>query len=200
MTSAPGSPRSDRPAGRPARSGRGLRPTRVVALALVVLVILEVLAIRLVDSLIGPWWTILVLLGSSLLGAWLIKREGGRAWRALGQALREGRMPATELADGIVVLVGGLLLVVPGFVTDLIGLVLILPLTRPVARGLLAGAIGNRVLARAQFVAGPGVTGTPSGPTAAGGPASGPAGAQRSASSDEVIEGEVVEGEVVDDD
>ncbi|MEO7753581.1 MAG: FxsA family protein [Terracoccus sp.] len=191
MTSSPGAP------GAPRR--RGLRPTRVVGLAMVVLIILEVLAIRLVDSLVGPWWTILVLLGSSLLGAWLIKREGGRAWRALGQALREGRMPATELADGIVVLVGGLLLVVPGFVTDIVGLVLILPFTRPVARGLLAGAIANRVLARAEFATGPGVTGTPAGPTSSapntstGGPASGPAGPQRSASSDEVIEGEVVE-------
>ncbi len=196
MSTAPGSPRPPRPS----RKGRrGFRPTRVAGLAVVVLIILEVLAIRLVDDLIGPWWTILVLLGSSLLGAWLIKREGGRAWRALGRALREGRMPATELADGVVVLVGGLLLVVPGFVTDLVGLVLILPFTRPVARGLLAGAISNRVLARAEFMTGPGVTG-PSGGTArrsetgpSSGPATGPDGPRRSASSDEVIEGEVVE-------
>ncbi len=116
--------------------------------------------------------------------------RAGRAWRALGQALREGRMPAAELADGIVVLVGGLLLVVPGFVTDLVGLVLILPLTRPVARGLLAGAISNRVLARADLVTGPGVTGTPAGPgRCRHARRSGPAGPQRSASSDEVDRG-----------
>ena len=80
--------------------------------------IIEIMVIIAVGQAIGGWPTFLLLVATSLLGAWLITREGGRAWRALDQALRSGRMPARELADGVVVLVGGTLLLVPGFVTD----------------------------------------------------------------------------------
>ena len=90
-----------------------------MAAALLLLVpVIEIMVIIAVGQAIGGWPTFLLLIATSALGAWLIKREGGRAWRALGQALREGRMPARELADGVVVLVGGTLLLVPGFVTD----------------------------------------------------------------------------------
>lgn len=171
---------------------RRLRPTRLAGAGVVLLVLLEIVVIGLVSSWIGGWWTFALLVGTSLLGAWLIAREGGRAWRALGQALAEGRMPARELADGIIVLVGGLLLLLPGFITDLAGLLLVLPFTRPVARTLLAGAISSHVVARVDFYAEElSVTGGPEAP---------PEGPRRSAASTEVVEGEVIEGHVVDDD
>ena len=96
--------------------------------------LLEIFVLIQVGQVIGPWWTILLLVVSGVLGTWLIRREGGRAWRALSEALQTGRMPARELADGALILVGGTLMLAPGFVTDAVGMLLILPLTRPVAR------------------------------------------------------------------
>ena len=81
-----------------------------------------------------------------MLGTWLIRREGGRAWRALTEALQTGRMPARELADGALILIGGTLMLAPGFVTDAVGVLLILPITRPVARRLLTGVVARRLL------------------------------------------------------
>ena len=79
-----------------------------------------------------------------LLGAWLIKHEGGRAWRALRDALQSGRMPAAEIADGALILIGGTLMLAPGFITDAFGILLILPVTRPFFRRLLAAAVVAR--------------------------------------------------------
>ena len=71
-----------------------------------------------VGQLVGPWWTIALLVLDSMVGAWLIKREGGRAWKALREALQGGRMPAREIADGALILIGGTLMLSPGFVLD----------------------------------------------------------------------------------
>ena len=109
--------------------------------------LLEIYVLIQVGQVIGPWWTILLLVLDSILGTWLIKREGSRAWRALRQALETGRMPGKELADGALILIGGTLMLSPGFVTDAFGVLLILPLTRPAARRLLSAVIGKRLLA-----------------------------------------------------
>jgi UPF0716 protein FxsA len=107
--------------------------------------LLEIYLIVQLGQAVGPWWTILILIAAGALGSWLVKREGGRAWRALNEALSSGRMPSKELADGALVLVGGTLLVTPGFVSDVVGLFCILPLTRPVARRALARVIARRL-------------------------------------------------------
>jgi UPF0716 protein FxsA len=109
--------------------------------------LLEIYVLIQVGQVIGPWWTILLLVLDSILGTWLIKREGSRAWQALRQALETGRMPGKELADGALILVGGTLMLSPGFVTDLLGILLILPVTRPAARRVLSAVIGRRLLA-----------------------------------------------------
>ena len=82
----------------------------------------------------------------SILGSWVIKREGGRAWQALRRALESGRMPARELADGALILVGGTLMLSPGFVTDAFGVLMILPWTRPLARRALTRLVERRLL------------------------------------------------------
>jgi len=119
-------------------------------LALVVLFVgvplVEIWFLIQVGQVIGPWWTILLLIAASMLGTWLIKREGSRAWRALTDALRTGRMPARELADGALILVGGTLMLTPGFLSDAVGVLLILPMTRPLARRGLTRLIGSRLL------------------------------------------------------
>ena len=114
--------------------------------AFVVVPLLEIWTILQVGRVIGPWWTIALLVVDSIIGSWLVKHEGGRAWQALQQALHSGRMPARELADGALILIGGTLMLSPGFVTDLVGIVLILPVTRPVARRLLTRVVERRLL------------------------------------------------------
>ncbi|MGC4111962.1 MAG: FxsA family protein [Nocardioides sp.] len=137
MSSSPFRPRRLR-----RRSGWGW-----LLLALFVLVpIVEIYVIIQVGQVIGPWWTIALLIADSIFGTWLVKREGRRAWRALTTTLQSGRMPSRELADGALILVGGTLMVSPGFVTDVFGILMILPFTRPLARTLLARYVGRRLL------------------------------------------------------
>ena len=98
-----------------------------------------------IGHVIGVWWTLAILVGEAMLGAWLVRREGTRAWKALNDAFASGRMPTGELADTALVLVGGVLLVMPGFITDVFGLLFLLPFTRPLARKVLAFFIARRM-------------------------------------------------------
>jgi UPF0716 protein FxsA len=134
--------------------------TWVLFVAFVVVPILEIYVLIQVGQVIGPWWTVLLLILDSILGSWLIKREGGRAWQALRSALENGRMPARELADGALILIGGTLMLSPGFVTDVFGIVLILPFTRPIARRLLTQVVSRRLLATNARRPGPGSGGS----------------------------------------
>lgn len=117
----------------------------VLAGLFVVVPIVEIWCLIQIGQVIGPWWTILLLVADGVLGSLLVKREGRRAWRALTRAIEQHKLPHQELADGALVLVGGTLLLTPGFVTDVVGLVCILPFTRPIARRVLTGAIARRV-------------------------------------------------------
>jgi UPF0716 protein FxsA len=132
--------------------------------AFIVVPLVEIYVLIQVGQVIGPWWTILLLILDSLFGTWLIRREGGRAWLALRVALESGRMPARELADGALILVGGTLMLTPGFVTDAFGILLILPFTRPVARRMLTQLVSRRLLAGYTTRPGPG----PGGPVVRG--------------------------------
>lgn len=107
--------------------------------------VLEVWLLIEVGHAIGAGWTLLVLLAEAVLGGWLVRREGRRAWSALTGAVGTGRLPTGELADAALVLVGGVLLFLPGFVTDVVGFVFLLPLTRPAARRLVAFLVARRV-------------------------------------------------------
>lgn len=129
-------------------AGRRSRVLGILAILLLVVPIVEVAVIVAVGRTIGGWPTLGLLLLESAIGAWVVQREGGRAWQALRSALRTGRMPARELTEGILVLVGGTLLLTPGFVSDVVGFCCVLPFTRPVARRMLEGAIRRRLLGR----------------------------------------------------
>jgi UPF0716 protein FxsA len=155
----------------PGRRRRSGLAWLLVALFIVVPLV-EIYVIIQVGQAIGPWWTILLLIADSIFGAWLIRVEGSRAWRALRQALDSGRMPAKELADGALILIGGTLMLAPGFVTDAVGILIILPFTRPVFRRLLTRVVASRLV-----VIGPGTAQRP-------GPAP---------------DGPVIRGEVVDE-
>lgn len=122
-------------------------PKGVLPVLFVVVPLVEIYIMIQIGQVIGAWTTILLLVADSLLGAYLIRREGSRAWRALRSALQSHKMPARELADGALILVGGTLLLTPGFATDVVGFFLILPFTRPIARRLLTEFITRKFLA-----------------------------------------------------
>lgn len=117
----------------------------LVLAAMVALPFAEIYLLVQVGQVIGVWWTLAILVGEAMLGAWLVRREGKRAWTALNNAFASGRMPTGELADTALVLVGGVLLVMPGFITDVFGLLFLLPFTRPLARKVLAFFIARRM-------------------------------------------------------
>ena len=87
-----------------------------------------------VGGLIGVLPTILLLFAMSVLGALLLRHQGRGAWRRFNRALAEGRFPGREVADGLLITMGGALLLTPGFITDAVGLLLLLPPTRAIAR------------------------------------------------------------------
>lgn len=104
---------------------------------LIVVPIAELAVLIQVGSEIGVWWTILLLIVVSILGSWLVKREGLGLWTSANRELAAGRMPTKQLLDGILVLIAGALLLTPGFLTDIVGIFLLLPPTRAVLRRLL---------------------------------------------------------------
>jgi UPF0716 protein FxsA len=112
--------------------------------AFVVMPIVELYVIIQVGHVLGVLPTLLLLFACSFAGAWLVKREGVKAWRAFRAATAEGRVPARETADGALVIVGGALLLAPGFVTDALGLLCVLPPTRALVRRLLLGLFLGR--------------------------------------------------------
>lgn len=119
----------------------------LLGLAFVLVPVVEIYVLIQVGQVIGAWWTVLLLIADGVLGSYLMRHHGNKAWQALRQALAEHRMPTRELADGALVLIGGTLLVTPGFVSDLAGLFCVLPFTRPLARRLLARVVGRNLLA-----------------------------------------------------
>jgi len=125
-----------------------------VFLALLVVPVAEIALIVAVGSVIGGWQTLALLLAESALGAYLVKHEGRRSWQALKVALNTGQMPGRELADAALILIGGTLLLTPGFLTDLVGFFFILPFTRPITRRWLQRVGERRLVARSGIVRG----------------------------------------------
>ena len=134
------------PSGRRGRRSRRPRWLAILFVALLVVPVAEIAVIIGIGQVIGGWQTLILLLLESALGAVLVRREGGTAWRALRTALTTGQMPARELADAALVLIGGTLLLTPGFLTDIAGFFFVLPVTRPVARRMLQRAVERRLL------------------------------------------------------
>ena len=119
-------------------------PALLVA-ALVIVPIVEIWVLLQVGQLLGVLQTVVLLVVMSLLGAYLLRREGARTWRAFRTALASGRLPAAEVADGGLVILGGALLLTPGFATDAFGLLCVLPPTRAVLRQLLTRQVAKRL-------------------------------------------------------
>jgi UPF0716 protein FxsA len=111
--------------------------------------IAELAVIIQVGQTIGVWWTIALLIADSLFGAWLMRHQGRAAWRRFNEAVQGGRVPAREVVDGALVIFGGALLLTPGFITDILGLILLVPPTRALVRVVLARRLAHRMVASA---------------------------------------------------
>ena len=109
----------------------------VLVLLLVVAPLVELYVIIQVAHVIGGWDTIALLLVESMFGAWVVKRQGLSVLARIQTALAERRMPDKELVDGLLVLMAGLLMIAPGFITDVMGFLLLFPPTRAPVRALI---------------------------------------------------------------
>lgn len=156
-----------------------MMPLLLLVLFIVVPAI-EIYVLIQVGQVIGVLPTIVLLLADAALGTWLFRREGRKAWTALSTALAERRIPAKEVADGALVVLGGAFLVTPGFVTDVIGVLCLLPPTRAILRRLMTGLLTRRLL-------GVPIPGDNRHPVVDGDVVDG-----------DVVDGQVVDGQVVD--
>src|ERR671911_536356 len=116
----------------------------VLLVLFVVVPLLELYVILQVGEAIGTLPTIAILIADSILGSVLMRSQGRLAWQRFNLAVGEGRVPAREAIDGVLVVFGGALLLTPGFVTDIFGLLLLLPFTRPLVRRLLVRRFAGR--------------------------------------------------------
>ena len=113
-------------------------------LLFIALPIAELYVIVQVGQSIGVLPTLALLIVDSLVGAALARSQSRAAWERFNRALAEGRVPARETFDGAMLILGGALLITPGFITDAFGLALLLPPSRAVIRNLLVRAVGRR--------------------------------------------------------
>src|SRR5215212_6862397 len=112
----------------------------------IVVPIAELAVLIQVGQLIGIWWTIALLIADAVLGSMLARSQGRAVWRRFNLALQSGRPPAREVLDGTLVLFGGALLLAPGFLTDILGIFLLLPPTRAFVRAVLVRRFMSRMV------------------------------------------------------
>ena len=117
-----------------------------LVLLFIVVPIAELAVLIQVGQVIGVWWTIGLLVLDSILGSLLMRSQGRATWRRFNDTTRAGRVPAREVLDGALVIFGGALLLTPGFITDILGLFLLIPPTRALVRAVLVRRFPNRMV------------------------------------------------------
>ena len=121
-------------------------PLLALVALFIVVPLAELYVILKVGDAIGALWTILLLAADSVLGSLLLRAQGRSAWHRFNETMAAGRVPHRELIDGVLIVFGGAFLITPGFLTDIVGLLLLLPPTRSVIRRVVARRLGRRVV------------------------------------------------------
>ena len=103
--------------------------------------LIEIYVLISVGQVIGAWWTVLLVFATAVLGSWLLRIQGLVTFARVQEAMRRGELPAHELLEGLLLLLTAVLLLTPGFVTDVIGFICLLPGIRQ----LLARTLGQRL-------------------------------------------------------
>lgn len=122
----------------------------VLALLFLVVPFVELFLLIQVGQAVGAIPTIGALIVVSIVGAWLVKREGLAVLRKAQHQVRTGRVPGRELVDGVLILFGGALLLTPGFLTDLLGLALLIPPIRALLRTVATTRLARRAALRLE--------------------------------------------------
>ena len=130
-------------------------PLALLIVLFIAVPLAELYVILQVGEAIGAVWTILLLAADSLLGSVLLRSQGRAVWRRFNESLQAGRMPHREVQDGVLVIFGGAFLITPGFLTDIVGLLLLLPPTRAAIRRIGMRMISRRVSLRVAAAGGP---------------------------------------------
>lgn len=125
-------------------------PILLLVVLFIAVPIAEIYVIIKVGEAIGPLLTVLLLAADSLIGAMLLRSQGRRAWTRFRETLQRGELPHREVVEGVLVIFGGALLITPGFLTDAIGVLLLVPPTRALFRRLLMRRLGRRIEFRAS--------------------------------------------------
>lgn len=124
---------------------------RILLLLIIIVPALEIAVLILSGNTIGVWPTIALIILTGVLGAWLAKKEGLQAIRVAQLQAGQGQLPSNVMLDGICILVGGVVLLTPGFITDAIGFFLLIPATRGIAKGFLL-SIFNKMIKNGNFI------------------------------------------------
>jgi UPF0716 protein FxsA len=119
-------------------------PLLLLIVLLIGVPILEVVILVLVAEQIGIWPTLATVVIHAVGGALLVRHEGRRAWQALTNAYTTGKVPTGHLADAALILLGGTLIMMPGYLTDVIGFLFVFRWTRPFARKMIAFFVARR--------------------------------------------------------
>ena len=122
-------------------------PLWALALVFLLVPVAELYVIYKVGDAIGVLPTFLLLALDSVLGSLLLRAQGRAVWRRFNEAMAAGRIPHREVIDGVLVIFGGAFLLTPGFLTDVAGLLLLIPPTRSVVRRIAVRRLGRRVAA-----------------------------------------------------
>jgi UPF0716 protein FxsA len=109
----------------------------LLVILFIVVPIAELYVIIQVGEAIGVLPTLALLFLDAILGSLLLRHQGRGAWRRFNEAIAQRRFPGKEVADGLLIVIGGTLLLAPGFLTDIVGIFLLIPPTRAIARGIL---------------------------------------------------------------
>lgn len=98
-----------------------------------------------IGGLIGPWWVVALIILTGLVGVMIAKKQGAETWNRARLAMNNGQVPAEEIIDGVCIFVGAVFLFTPGFITDTVGFLLILPVTRNPFKNLIRAFIKKRM-------------------------------------------------------
>ncbi len=107
-----------------------MNPLRIMFLIFLIIPFLEIYLLLKMGGLIGVFPTVLLVVFTAVLGAWMLRQQGFETWQRFQQGMAKGKVPAVEMLEGPVLLVGGAFLLTPGFFTDIVGFVCLIPFTR----------------------------------------------------------------------
>ncbi|MDM5221667.1 FxsA family protein [Peribacillus sp. NJ11] len=114
-------------------------------LFIIAMPVVEIIVLLLSGNMIGFWPTLFLIVATGLIGAYLAKRQGMETWKKAQEQIRYGMMPGNEIIDGICIFIGSALLLSPGLISDIMGLILVLPPTRNLLKPIVIRFIMNRM-------------------------------------------------------